>query len=105
MTLKKQLDEISRQSATRDLWREIKDLFLCLDYTELTKGFTFRIFCDSQKHNQCFYIRADDDRGAGKKFFHDYDLETLEAVMPICRENGLNVKRENRTNFLITYKP
>lgn len=103
MTFKEQLDEKIKQDTTMALWEEIKNLFLNLDYTELTKDFTFRIFCGNV-NAPVRYVRASNDRSVSKKFSHDYDIETLEAVASICETNGLNVERENSTSFLITYK-
>lgn len=104
MTLKEQLDEKVKQEKVMALWEEIRNLFLLLDYAVLTKEVSFRIFCGSV-NTPVRYVRASDDRSVSKKFSHDYDFKTLEAVMSICEANGINVERENNTSFIITYKP
>ena len=102
MTLKEKLNEKIKQDSVQSLWNEVESIFLSADYATLQKGVSMQIFknCDN---SPLFYILG--YGSTGTKFSSDYDLDTVERMIPICEENGIDVNRINKNSFELKFVP
>ena len=93
---KKLLDKELSKTDEELLFNEINDIFSnCNDNIE---HFELQVF-QSTKSDTILYI-LNDNYFFGKHFSKDYHLHVLKSILPKCKENGIDVVKEDELSYV-----